>query len=219
MTNKAYNLALKDLGTWEWGEGANPKIIQYFKDVGHAWVKEDETAWCAAFVGAMLKRSGEAHTGALDARSYLKWGKGVDEPKEGDVVVFWRQNVESWKGHVGFFVKEEDNMISVLGGNQGNQVSIARYPKSQLLGYRRSMQTIKTDPVLIIEDSRKSVASSTTMQASTAVIASTVGTAGTAISQLNGTAQIATIVFAGITILAAGWIMRERLKKWAKGIR
>lgn len=147
---KAYDLARADLGTWEWSDGHNPKVLQYFKDVGHEWVEDDETAWCAAFVGAMLKRAGLPHTGKLNARSYLKWGVPVDmkDAQEGDVVVFSRGDPNGWQGHVAFFVKEDGTKLQVLGGNQSNQVNIAKYPKSRLLGIRRKKSQKATYTVL-----------------------------------------------------------------------
>jgi uncharacterized protein (TIGR02594 family) len=115
----------------------NATILQFFDDVGHGWVKNDETPWCAAFVGACLEAVDKAGTGALNARSYLKWGKKVSKPEYGDVVIFWRGKKNSWQGHVAFFVKETDKYVYVLGGNQRNSVNVARYPKSRVLGYRR----------------------------------------------------------------------------------
>ena len=50
----AYDLAQEEIGTVEWAKGNNPKVLAYFKDAGHPEVSTDETAWCAAFVGAML---------------------------------------------------------------------------------------------------------------------------------------------------------------------
>lgn len=138
----AYDYAVDDLGTWEWaGNEHNPKVIQYFNDVGHAWVQDDETAWCAAFVGAMLKKAGKRHTGKLNARSYLDQGVsvGLDNAKEGDIVVFSRGDPTGWQGHVAFYVSHNDTHIRVLGGNQGNQVNITSYARSRLLGIRRPL--------------------------------------------------------------------------------
>lgn len=142
---KAYDLALGDTGTWEWSDGHNPKVIKYFAEVGHDWVKDDETAWCAAFVGAMLKRAGMPHTGKLNARSYLDWGEPValEDAEKGDVVVFSRGNPNGWQGHVAFFHKDAGSSLEVLGGNQRNQVNISKYPKSRLLGIRRMPEPVE----------------------------------------------------------------------------
>lgn len=67
--------------------------------------------------------------------------------------------------------------------------------------------------------SQKSITQSTTMKASAAQVVAGVGTAGTAIGALDGDAQKIVLVFAGIVIIGALWIMRERIKKWANGVR
>ena len=134
----AYELAKAEVGTVEWTDGNNPKVVAYFKDSGNPGVKDDETAWCAAFVGAMLRRAGVKSTGALNARSYLDWGKPVDrkDAQPGDVVIFKRGN-SSWQGHVAFFVKDRGALIDVLGGNQSNAVNVKGYQAAALLGIRR----------------------------------------------------------------------------------
>jgi uncharacterized protein (TIGR02594 family) len=137
--NKAYELAKAEIGTVEWKNGDNPTVVAYFADSGNAGVKDDETAWCAAFVGAMLKRAGMRGTGKLNARSYLGWGTPVDrsDAQPGDIVIFKRGN-SSWQGHVAFFVKDRGALIDVLGGNQSNAVNVKGYQASQLLGIRRA---------------------------------------------------------------------------------
>lgn len=131
------SLARAELGTAEIdGPKSNPKILAYYKDSGNDGIYEDSTtAWCAAFCGAVLKRSGLPNTGSLAARSYLNYGKELSEPKLGCIVVFKRGN-SSWEGHVAFYVGETATTVRVLGGNQSNRVSVASYPKSKLLGYR-----------------------------------------------------------------------------------
>lgn len=134
----AYEMAKAEVGTVEWANGNNPKVVAYFKDSGNPGVMDDETAWCAAFVGAMLKRAGIKGTGKLNARSYLDWGTPVarKDAQPGDVVVFKRGN-SSWQGHVAFFVKDRGALIDVLGGNQSNAVNVKGYQAAALLGIRR----------------------------------------------------------------------------------
>lgn len=66
---------------------------------------------------------------------------------------------------------------------------------------------------------RTSVAQSTTVQASAVQIASGAGAAVSSVAMLDGTAQLIALAFAGLVVLAALWIMRERVKKWADGVR
>lgn len=207
--SKAYENARRELGTWEWKDGHNPKIVQWFADVGHDWVKDDETAWCAAFVGAMLKSAGIPHTGALNARSYQDWGRPVDlkDARPGDVVVFSRGDPAGWQGHVGFFVREVGGNIVVLGGNQANQVNERAYSKDRLLAVRRHAAPAKT-----------SAAQSTTVWATAGQVGGAAVTGGTAISALSGTAQIVALVGVLVIVLAAMWILRERIRKIAEGM-
>lgn len=132
-------LGFKWLGLQERaGVNHNDKIVQMFHEIGHRWVTTDETAWCSCFVNWLawslkLKRSDK-----LDARSWLNVGSGVKEPLPGDIVVFWRERPDSWKGHVGVFVGfDEHKNIYCLGGNQTNEVNITKYSKTRLLGFRR----------------------------------------------------------------------------------
>lgn len=137
---KAYNLARQEIGTVEIkGERDNPEIVGWFADVGHSWVQDDETAWCAAFVGAMLEAAGLNSTKALNARSYLEWGEEVPlrSAQPGDIVVYWRESPESWKGHVGFYVDQAGETIITLGGNQRNEVNETPYDTDKLLSVRR----------------------------------------------------------------------------------
>lgn len=130
--------ARAEIGTRETvGPEANPDVVSYYAEAGHPEVTDDETAWCAAYVGAMLARSGLPSTGSLAARSYLNYGRKIDQPEPGCIVVFWRGSPTSWQGHVAFYVRDDGaKHVRVLGGNQNNAVSEARYPKSQVLGYR-----------------------------------------------------------------------------------
>ena len=135
---KWYRLAKAELGVKEYkGDDDNPRVLRYYADAGHPEIDNDEVAWCSAFVGAMLERSGRPCSKSLAARSYLQWGKKLSKPKIGCVVVFSRGNPRGWQGHVGFYAGETKTHILVLGGNQRNQVSVAKYPKSRLLGYRQ----------------------------------------------------------------------------------
>lgn len=206
----AYELARKELGTFEWADGSNPRVIQYFKDAGHPEVVDDAVAWCAAFVGAMNARAGDPKTGKLNARSYQSWGEEVplSSAREGDIVVFWRNSPDSWQGHVGFFVRREGNNIIVLGGNQRDQVSEAPYSVDRLLSVRRLPAATRSAPT-----------QSRTMQASALDIGTKVGAGVTAIAALDGYAQYIVLGFVGFGLLMTLWIMRERLKKWADGVR
>lgn len=138
MRHKIIEIALSQIGTKETaGKADNPNVLKYFDELGFDGSQlKDETAWCAAFAGWTAKLAGVCYSKRLNARSWLHIGVKTTVPAQGDVVVLWRESRISWKGHVGFFIREHKGWIYVLGGNQNNQVSIKAYPKSRLLEYR-----------------------------------------------------------------------------------
>lgn len=130
-------IARQELGVKEMaGSSHNPRILEYLKSttLGRPDNERDETPWCSAFVNWVLKKAGvEPRTNSAWARSWLNWGVATDDPIPGTIVVFSRGTNA---GHVGFYLDEDATRIQVLGGNQGNAVTIAWFPKANLLGYR-----------------------------------------------------------------------------------
>jgi len=116
------------------GASHNLRIVRYARDIGCTWVESDEVPWCAGFVGACLQRAGLEHTGSMLARSYLKWG--VECGPVPHAVAVLRRGNDPRAGHVGFLVERRDGKVYLLGGNQGNAVSIAAYMEADVLGYR-----------------------------------------------------------------------------------
>jgi uncharacterized protein (TIGR02594 family) len=124
------------------GPEHNPRILQYLATVGHHGEgAADETPWCSAFVNWCLQQALVERTRKANARSFRHWGRSVGNPNIGCIVVLWREHVDSWKGHVGIYVGEFGDQVLVLGGNQGNRVSIAPYPKARVLGYRMPLES------------------------------------------------------------------------------
>lgn len=115
------------------GATHNPVIEQYWKDIRRGGIKDDETPWCAAFVGSMLERCGIQSTRFESAKSYLSWGEKLDRPVYGCVAVFSRDG----GGHVGFVVgKDKAGNLLVLGGNQDDAVNVKSFPLSRKPIYR-----------------------------------------------------------------------------------
>lgn len=94
--------------------------------------------WCGDFVETAIKRSlpTEELTGKLAENPY--WARNWSEfgipvpPIYGSIAVFTRDG----GGHVGFLVGFDDTDYYVLGGNQGNTVSVVRIAKNRLLATR-----------------------------------------------------------------------------------
>lgn len=134
---KIVNSALKYYGIPELIDGKLNPTIDTMLDQMRESSNNENWAWCSAFVNWILYCNNIKGSDSLAARSFLKVGTKVNEPILGDIVVFWRESKESWKGHVGVYIRSVGGDIYVLGGNQGNTVCIRKYSASKLLGYRR----------------------------------------------------------------------------------
>jgi uncharacterized protein (TIGR02594 family) len=131
-------LALKELGLGVAeipGAAANPRIALYLASVGQPG--SDEIPWCSAFAHWCITEAGGIGTGKPNARSWLAWGKEIQVPQIGAIAVFKRGT--GWQGHVGFVLDVSPGRVCLLGGNQGDRVSVAMYGAAELLGYRRAM--------------------------------------------------------------------------------
>jgi len=115
----------------------NPEIMKYFDVMDMDWVQDDETAWCSAFMNWCCIESGKPASMALNARSWLGVGNVASTPQLGDIIIFWREDPKSWKGHVGIYINHGHGAVWTLGGNQNNMVCIKPYPSSRVIGYRR----------------------------------------------------------------------------------
>lgn len=155
-------LALDLHGTLETpGTPDNPRIIGWADEVNNAfpgraynkwaadWYNDDSVPWCGLFMAAICARTGLDYRAPpknyLAALSWADWGVPVQfkgreglrlgEIKVGDVGVLVRKG----GGHVGIIVgvtKDGKNII-MIGGNQGDKVSIAEFPLTRVYAIRR----------------------------------------------------------------------------------
>jgi uncharacterized protein (TIGR02594 family) len=125
----------------------NPRVSEYFTKLG---LPPDpiNTPWCAIFVCWALEVSNYSSPKSASARSFLTWGQERQgKPNLGDVVVLWRgKSNDGITGHVGFYVREDEQYVYLLGGNQGDAVTEAKFLKSKIIGvrYPRTMWKSKT---------------------------------------------------------------------------
>lgn len=143
----AYELAQRFVGIKEVdGTTSNPQILAMLR-LNDSWPDDDAVPWCSAFTNYVAWLLRLPRSKSLRARSWLLIGEVIDlqiaEPGF-DIVIFKRgsgsqpgPNVIDAPGHVGFYAGVEGTRILVLGGNQGDSVSLSSYPKSRLLGVRR----------------------------------------------------------------------------------
>lgn len=128
------NIALQYVGQREIkGVTHNSLIVGWWKKIKRGGIKDDETPWCAAFVGAMLEDAGLKSSRFESAKSYLAWGSKLAAPTYGCIVVFQREG----GCHVGFICGQDaQGRLLVLGGNQSDKVSIRAFGRDNVVGYR-----------------------------------------------------------------------------------
>lgn len=125
--------AFNELGQAEIpGPEANARIALYLKTVGEPG--NDEIPWCAAFVNFCLFAGQVSGTGKPNALSYLNWGKET-LPRLGAVAVM-KRGTEAWQGHVAFVAQVNYETVYLIGGNQGDRVSITSVAKAKIISYR-----------------------------------------------------------------------------------
>jgi uncharacterized protein (TIGR02594 family) len=148
--------ALRLFGTQEvLGDGSNPEILRWAIEVGvgHDY-RADSVPWCGLFAAVVVQRAGWlVPTGPLWARNWQHFGQAApSKPSLGDVLVFKRGD----SGHVGFYIAQDAEAFHVLGGNQGDAVSIVRIPRARLLAARRPLwrygQPASVKPYLVAPD-------------------------------------------------------------------
>ena len=109
----------------------------------------DEVPWCGLFAAHCVSTAGlPLPKNPLSALAWADWGIPLRRPSLGAVAVFRRAG----GGHVGFIVAESpEGDLHVLGGNQSDRVSTARFSRERLVGMRwpEGVPTVRTAlPVL-----------------------------------------------------------------------
>ena len=116
------------------GQQSNPVIMGWARELNLKQYTNDDTPWCGLYLGIVMKRADrQVVKDPLWARNWAKFGVASPSPMLGDVLVFSRGS----GGHVGFYVGETKQSYHVLGGNQGNSVSIVLIAKNRLIACRR----------------------------------------------------------------------------------
>ena len=143
---RMFKMAHKFLGLTEIaGTTHNPAIVAMLQ-LDAKWVEDDETSWCSAFINFIAWLCDAERSKSLAARSWLLVGRSIPltDAMLGDVVVLTRgklpqpdASVIKANGHVALYAGQDEATVQLLGGNQGNKVSIASFPKSRILGIRR----------------------------------------------------------------------------------
>lgn len=122
------------------GELQHPYIQWCHSLVGLGMDAADEIPWCSSWVNAIAWQLRLPRSKSAAARSWLTVGEavdGLDVASIGYDVVVLKRGTNPTQGHVGFFAGVEGDRVAVLGGNQGNAVTVATFAAGDILGIRR----------------------------------------------------------------------------------
>lgn len=100
-----------------------------------AWWRDDETPWCGVFVAHCMREAGlPVPDNWMRAKAWADYGSNLRSTHvaPGAILVFARQG----GGHVGFYAGEDNTYFYVLGGNQGNAVTISKIAKARCIAIR-----------------------------------------------------------------------------------
>lgn len=136
-----YDLAQRFIGLREvGGDDDNPFIVWSLGLCGFdPHTTHDEVPWCSAWLNSLCWLLRLPRSKSAAARSWLTVGRPVkleDAKPAYDIVVFSRGSSPK-TGHVGVFAGLDGDSVYVLGGNQGNMVSVMPFPRERVLGVRR----------------------------------------------------------------------------------
>ena len=147
MDVTAFQIAERFIGIKELPGGEDNPFVMSMLKLDNDWPQHDEVPWCSGFANYVAWLLRLPRSKSLMARSWLQVGRPVEleDAQVGyDVCIFKRgsgtqpgPDVIKAPGHVAFYAGVEGTKVHVLGGNQGDSVSVSRYPKSRLLGVRR----------------------------------------------------------------------------------
>jgi hypothetical protein len=128
------------------GNNCGKWVRQYLNELA-----PEGNSWCAGFVSWCFAnarpRGPMPFTYTVGARDVLRQGKRLEwahgpgtgyEPVPGDIVVWWRERLEGWKGHVGLVHQVRDGLLYTIEGNKSPRVQGFSYVVSRmdkLLGY------------------------------------------------------------------------------------
>jgi uncharacterized protein (TIGR02594 family) len=119
--SRLHDAVSRELGVRECpGPEANPRILEYDRHTSLR-ATSDEAAWCSALANFVVEGCGFPGTGSAAAASWKDYGVELNEPIRGCLVV--------WEHHVAFcdHPNVSNGVVRVIGGNQGNAVSVARF--------------------------------------------------------------------------------------------
>lgn len=118
------------------GPKNNPQIVAFLEASGQPKNSPDEVPWCSAFLVYCFQQACVETKANAAAKSWLNYSVETQNPKLGDIVVLEWPKEAPTNAHVGFYIREVENGIYILAGNQNDTVDIVLWKKRDVVSYR-----------------------------------------------------------------------------------
>lgn len=119
------------------GKMSNPQILDFIKATSYPNTNSDEVPWCSAFLVYIFQQYGLDTPANAAAMSWMNYSVATDQPSLGDVVVLAWPAGDPSNHHVGLFIRETNELVYILAGNQNDEVDICAWRKRSVLSYRK----------------------------------------------------------------------------------
>lgn len=139
ITTSLHKLAARFMNLKEVAGTTHSPQIMAMLHLDAAWPSGDEVPWCSAFVNYVAWLLGLPRSKSLAARSWLQVGRPITlaEAVCGNDIVIFSRGGNPAQGHVAIFDRLDGDGVFVLGGNQGDAVTVARFSAASVIGVRR----------------------------------------------------------------------------------
>lgn len=148
-----FDMAQRFIGIKETAGTVNNPVIMAMLRLDAAWPANDEVAWCSAFINFIAWLWRLPRSKNLAARSWLSVGEAIaleEATVDPMTVVILKRGADpqpgpevvhadgTWPpGHVGLFAGLNSTHVMLLGGNQGDGVSVQSFQRNRVIGVRR----------------------------------------------------------------------------------
>ena len=133
------------------GKRAHKRILEMYDTAGLAHDNDESQAWCGCACGTWLKEAGyQVPKNFYGAKQFETYGMKVpkDQWQPGEIGVCYRSKLRerTWMRHVGLIVgRTKAGAWKVLGGNQGDAVSIVTIADNDMSALRRPVAATVKD--------------------------------------------------------------------------
>lgn len=153
FSSQIVKIAQQEIGHGEQGGDNQGRYVRLYLN------GKERLPWCAGFVSYVLSKANIDEFGyELSARAFYnkarKLGLITQTPQPGDLIVFWRESKDSFKGHIGIVETINNQRITTIEGNVGKypakvkrfEYTLGKIPK--LLGFVRASRLVLRDASL-----------------------------------------------------------------------